>query len=510
MKCLLTFIGNNDCNIKEDSLGPVLSILGKMTFDRVYLFYSNDRYLPPASKILMFCREKYPNTEINYVAAKANNPTDYNIVYPAMYSAVKNIINKMKDENVEFTISLTSGTPTMHSCWIFLNQGGVIDANLIQVSRESKIDNIDFNLDDFPEIRDIADVKSALTKLSRENEIYKENLQLELDNIIGNCNAIMEIKKRISFLTNFDIPVFISGETGTGKELIAEAIHYKSKRKEKSFIKINCGAISPALFESEFFGHKKGAFTGANEDKDGKFKIADKGTIFLDEIADLPLQMQVKLFRVLGEGTIQPVGGVEEKVDVRIITATNKNLKKLVKDGKFREELMYRIVKQRIDVPPLRDRGNDIIIIANYFIKKFNKKHNHNKELTPEAIKHIKEYSWPGNIRLLKTKLENVYIYPGNKIDKLTLELEPEEKIQSGVQIPQDGLDFDVEIPKAYYKEALAKKNGNAAAAAKLLNIQPHTFRSRLRKLNIHFNKESKKMTVNSNNIYVLQGWLKS
>jgi len=484
MKILLTFIGNNDCYIDEKP-GAILSILKEIEIDKLYIFYNNEKYLKPASNILKFCRKNHPELEVFYQEALTGNPIDYNTVYPAMYSAVKKVLEENRNENADYTISITSGTPTMHACWIFLQQGGVIDAELIQVSREKGISNIDFNLDDFPQIQDVDEVKTKLTKLSRENKNLKENLKLEYDNIIGNCDAIKKIKEKIMLLSDYDIPVFISGESGTGKELVAEALHYNSKRKEQQFIKINCGAISPELFESEFFGHKKGSFTGAINDKEGKFKEADKGTIFLDEIGDLPLQMQVKLFRVLEEGTIQPVGGKEDKVDVRIITATNKDLNKLVEDGDFREELLYRIVKQKIELPPLRHRHNDIMLLANYCISKLNQKHRQKKEITKDAIEIIEKHNWPGNIRELFSVLENAYIYPGKNIDSSKIDLHSINMSSNKVFIPEGGLDFDREIPRAYYEEALKISNGNAAAAARLLKLEEHTFRARLKKFGI-------------------------
>ena len=482
MKILLTFIGDNDCNIKEKP-GAILSILKKLEFDKLYILYNHDRYLKPASEILLYCRKHFPNLTVHYQEAKSNNPTDYNTVYPSMYKAVKEIIKENENINPEYTISLTSGTPTMHACWIFLRQGGVIDSKLIQVSRESGISKVDFNLDDFPQIRNVDEIKVEMTKLARENVIFKKQLKLQHDDIIGECPEILKIKEQIQVLAQYDIPVFISGESGTGKELVAEAIHYNSPRKEEAFIKVNCGAISPQLFESEFFGHKKGSFTGAIADKDGKFKLADKGTIFLDEIGDLPLDMQVKLLRVLDNGTIQPVGGSEEKVDVRVISATNKDIKKLVKEEKFREDLFYRIVRDHIHLTALRERGTDKILIAENFIKQLNQKYKLNKTLSQSAIDLINRYEWQGNVRELFSVLESAYIHSENRILAKNMNLIELHKETSKIFIPDKGIDFDNEVVPSFYKEALRKKNGNAEKAAKLLNIKPHTFRARLKKL---------------------------
>ena len=481
-KALLTFIGNQDCKLNEGIKGPIISILEKESYNKLYLFYSDDKYLKPASEILLYCRQHFPNLDVKYKPVIVRNPTDYNTVYPAMYSANQKLAKEM--DNNDCTISLTSGTPTMHTCWIFLVKGGVLSARMIQVSREGFIDEVCLDLDDFPQIKKIECIKAELTKYARENRSYKENLGLEYDNIIGNCIAIQEIKKRIKILEKYDIPVFISGESGTGKELIAEAIHYNSYRKEKPFVKINCGAISNELFESEFFGHKKGSFTGAYCDSEGKLVEADDGTVFLDEIADLPLKMQVKLFRVLEEGTIQPVGGKEKHVNVRLITATNKDIVTLVKNNEFREELMYRIIKHKIELPPLRQRNKDIPLLIDYSLKKLNKKHKENKIISESAIKLLMKYSWPGNIRELFSVIENAFIFPGEIIDNSKIDF---NKISNSINviIPEDNFDFDKEVPKAYYTEALSRTNGNRASAARLLGLKEHTFRARLKKLDL-------------------------
>lgn len=419
---------------------------------------------------------------IFYKEAPAINPTDYNTVYPAMYKAVNDILTE--NINAEYTISLTSGTPTMHACWIFLQQGGVIKANLIQIARDGIISEVDFNLDDFPQIKKVANIKTEISRLARENIQLKDRLKLQHDFIIGECPEIQKVKAQIQIFAETPIPIFITGETGTGKELVAEAIHFNSQRKEHRFVPLNCGAIPANLFESELFGHKKGAFTGAIADKDGKFKIADKGTIFLDEIADLPLDMQVKLLRVLQEGAFMPVGGSQEiKVDVRIISATNQDIKKTVKDGKFREDLFYRLVHTEIKLPPLRKRGNDKNLIANYLLQQLNQKHRTTKSLAESAIQKLSAYNWPGNIRQLKNCLEATYFYTNDKIEASHLNFIDIVATTTKIEIPDLGIDLENEILPQYYQAALNKTNGNAEQAARLLKLEPHTFRARLRKL---------------------------
>ncbi|MFH1250006.1 MAG: sigma 54-interacting transcriptional regulator, partial [bacterium] len=448
-----------------------------------YLLYNDESYLKPASAILEYCRHNFPSMEVHYQPALAVNPTEYNTIYPAMYQAVKAIIEENPD--AEFTISVTSGTPTMHACWIFLQQGGVIDAKLVQIHRETGLSEINFNLDDFPKIQSVSETKVALTKLARENKLLRHQISTSLDAICGESAVIREVKEQIRLFSNSDLPIFISGESGTGKELVAEALHYASERCEKPIVKVNCGAISSQLFESEFFGHKRGSFTGAISDKDGKFELADKGTIFLDEIGDLPLEMQVKLLRFLDQGTIQVVGGKEEKVDVRLISATNKDLRQLFKDRQFREDLFYRLVQTEIHLPPLRERGNDKILIAQNLITTLNHTQDKRKYLTESALDKIRNYHWPGNVRQLKSALSAAFVYPEKEITDEHLHIIELTDVQSGIVIPPDGIDLDSELIPEYYRAALRQANGNAAFAAQLLNIPPATFRARLRKLGI-------------------------
>lgn len=481
-KILLSFIGNNDCYLPEKP-GAIISVLEKQSFNVLYLLYNDELYLKPASAILEYCRKNYPASTVRYQPALAVNPTDYNTVYPAMYQAVREILRENPDG--EFTISVTSGTPTMYACWIFLQQGGVIDAKLVQIHRETGLSEIDFNLDDFPRIKSIDSTKIVLTKLSRENRILRQQVSPAIDAIIGESIGIGAVKEKIRLLTDTELPVFISGESGTGKELVAEALHYASGRSEKPLVKVNCGAISPQLFESEFFGHKRGSFTGAIADKDGTFKLADKGAIFLDEIGDLPLEMQVKLLRFLDYGTIQVVGGKEEKVDVRVISASNKNMRELVKTGQFREDLFYRLVQTEIFLPPLRERGNDKILIAQSLVKALNQFQDKRKYLTESALAKIRQYHWPGNIRQLKSALTAAFVYPGNEIGAEHLHIIELTDQSTGISIPPEGVNLDSEIIPRYYQAALRQTNGNAAAAAQLLGLEPATFRARLRKLEL-------------------------
>lgn len=233
-----------------------------------------------------------------------------------------------------------------------------------------------------------------------------------LENIITNNQKMKDVLETALNVADTEATILITGETGTGKELIAKAIHYNSKRSKGPFIKVNCTALSETLLESELFGHEKGAFTGAYKMRKGRFELADNGSIFLDEMGDIPVSMQLKLLRVLQEMEFERVGGGETlKVDVRVIAATNKDLEDAMKKGEFREDLYYRINVITIKIPPLRERKDDIPLLVNYFIGKFNKKNNKNiREASPELLDLLTEYHWPGNIRELENAIERAVI----------------------------------------------------------------------------------------------------
>ena len=220
--------------------------------------------------------------------------------------------------------------------------------------------------------------------------------------IIGRSSCMQELFKLIAKLAEDDLStVLIQGESGTGKELVAKAIHKHSPRKDNNFVPVNCAAIPEDLLESELFGHEKGSFTGAHEARKGYFEVADGGTIFLDEIGELPLQAQARLLRVLQNKEIERIGGVETiRLDIRIIAATNRNLEKMVQNGEFREDLFYRISEIPLEIPPLRDREGDIIVLARFFFEKFNEDHGRKlRGFTKDALSAMESYSWPGNVR---------------------------------------------------------------------------------------------------------------
>lgn len=243
---------------------------------------------------------------------------------------------------------------------------------------------------------------------------------------VGQSSEMKKVFNIIDKLSRVDTAVLIRGESGTGKELVANAVHYNGPRKEERFVTVNCSAIPETLIESEFFGHEKGAFTGADSRKIGKFQYADGGTLFLDEIGDISAGMQVKLLRVLQEKRFTPVGANREvEVNVRIIAATNRNLEEMIKKGEFREDLFYRLNVLPIFLPPLRERKDDIEALAYYFIEKFNQVHRKNiKKITPQAMQLLKNYNWPGNIRELENVIEHAFVIENS--NEITVQSLPE------------------------------------------------------------------------------------
>tara|TARA_R110002050_G_scaffold9504_1_gene33244 strand:+ start:392122 stop:393480 length:1359 start_codon:yes stop_codon:yes gene_type:complete len=345
-------------------------------------------------------------------------------------------------------------------------------------------------------LRVLRDLVATALKLSPIKPVRKE--RRSRDRLLGETESIKSLRGKITKLARSQAPVYISGESGTGKELVAKLIHELGARSEHAFVPINCGAIPSELVESELFGHKKGAFTGAIADKQGLFQIAHGGTLFLDEVADLPLMMQVKLLRAIQEKAIRPVGGYEEiNVDVRILSATHKNLAEGVKLGTFREDLYYRLHVIELTVPPLRERQADILLLARHILNYVAKK---NLIKTPTfsepAIAALNAYTFPGNVRELENILERALTWAeGNIITPEDLMLpvhmatpNPMESlsITGGVLSVENDLESKLEEQeRELITQALESTRWNKTAAAKRLGITFRALRYKLKKLNL-------------------------
>ncbi len=340
-------------------------------------------------------------------------------------------------------------------------------------------------------------IKNA--QLFTEVEQLKDKLQAEcvylqqeikrnynFEEIVGQCQIFKNVLYKAEQVAPTSATVLILGETGTGKELIARAIHSMSTRNKRPLVKVNCSALSPTLIESELFGHKKGAFTGALSDKIGRFELADRGTIFLDEIGSLPRELQVKLLRVIQEGEFERVGSTQTRtIDVRIIAATNSDLEKAIERKDFRQDLYYRLNVFPITIPPLRERIEDIPLLANYFTKKYNTKFGKAIDTIPQqVINHLQAYSWPGNVRELENIIERAVILSStNSLQiKGLIDYDQKEDLR-----PPDFKNL-FEMERAYILQVLDTCNwiiqGNHGAALRL-GLKPGTLRSKMKKLGI-------------------------
>jgi Nif-specific regulatory protein len=325
-----------------------------------------------------------------------------------------------------------------------------------------------------------------------EVEKEKEDLKRELkgkysiENVIGNSDRMQEVFEAVHRVAPSKATVLLRGESGTGKELIAKAIHYMSSRNRGPFIKFNCASIPEGLLESELFGHEKGAFTGAISSRNGKCELAHKGTIFLDEIGDLPISLQSKILRVLQEKEFERVGSEKTvKVDVRIITATSRNLEELVSRNKFREDLYYRLNVIPLVLPPLREREEDISVLIDFFLKKFNRENNRSVSIDKNALQVFLNYNWPGNVRELENTIERLVIMSNSDLI-ISADLPVSLTIRR-VKRPETGtflsLEADIhEIEKINILNALEKTGWIQAKAARLLGITPRQIGYKMKK----------------------------
>ncbi|MCB0279679.1 MAG: sigma-54-dependent Fis family transcriptional regulator [Calditrichaeota bacterium] len=341
-------------------------------------------------------------------------------------------------------------------------------------------------------------IKKAIKdkRLEQENISLKEKIKqsYKFDNIIGISGKMQDVFKKTAKVAQTNSTVLIRGESGTGKELIARAIHYGSERKDRELVEINCASIPETLLESELFGHEKGSFTGAIKQKIGKFELADGGTIFLDEIAEMPPNVQSKLLRVLQEQCFTRIGGNDViKVDARVIAATNADLEALMQDGLFREDLYYRLNVIPIRIPPLRERKEDIAPLIQFFLKKLQKRtHAEDKSIGSDFIKAAEVYYWPGNVRELENAIENALTLSEEK-ELRSYDLpsyilaEPKQAVVSE-SIILDHLPLKQQIgmaEKIIIEKALAACNGNKSHAAKQLGFSIRTMRNKITKYNI-------------------------
>ncbi len=383
------------------------------------------------------------------------------------------LLEKVHENNNDVVVILITGFSTIESAVDAMRRGAYdyltkpIDLNKLEITIKNAIEN---------------------KKLRSENILLKERIREEIDatTLVGKSRGIKEILDLVERVSSTKATVLILGESGTGKELVANIMHYNSLVADGPFVKVNCSALAEGVLESELFGHEKGAFTGALYMKKGRFELAHGGTLFLDEIGDLPPSIQVKLLRFLQESEFERVGGTRTiKVDVRIVSATNKNLEQLVKEEKFRDDLFYRLKVVTVEVPPLRDRTEDVPLIVDYHLRKFAEIHNkQTKGISRDAMKLIKSYDWPGNIRELMNCIESAVVM--SREDTITVEsLPPFMTIKQKDRVVAKSSRNLYEVEKKAIMDALNRSGGNKAEAARGLGIGLRTLYRKLKQYGV-------------------------
>ena len=485
-KVLFAWIGNTDLKASRGELGDELGPIGQAAKKRTYthiVLISN--YKKDEEKRFIDWIKTITSSTIFRYHRDLTSPTDYEEIYKAAVDVINDIKKKIDGKEFQSTYHLSPGTPAMAAVWIILSKTSH-PAEIIESSVKKGVKTVslpfDISADYVPDILKPAD--DELLKLT-------QGLSPESPEFASIIHRSKEMKRTIAQtrrLAVHDIPVLVQGESGTGKELFARAIHASSPRKDKPFVAVNCGAIPPELVESEFFGHKKGSFTGAISDREGHFSVANGGTLFLDEIGELPLPAQVKILRVLQEGKITKVGESKpQSINVRIIAATNRNLIEDVASGRFREDLFHRIAVGVLTLPPIRTRPGDLNPIIDHFIESINEQSKDNpgwkhKKLSAGARNLLHQHPWPGNVRELYNTLSRAAIWTPNEIveaDDIRQALFPvggtqknnenilNRTLGNGFSLPE----LITNVVGHYLKRALSEAKGNKTMMAKLLGL---------------------------------------
>lgn len=477
---LVSWIGKADLRggLKEVMDGPLVSILSFKSFSLVQLLHNQ-----PYEEVEGFLSRLQEDFECKFEVVKANleSPIHFGDIYRTLDSTLTELRSSHPKE--QMYIQLTSGTPVMTSVSILTGKTKY-QVKFLQSSEERGAEEVDIPFDvaaDFlPSISGSID-----ERLNQLMMVGKVPSTAAFDSIITQDPKMKALIKRAAILADNEVSVLIHGETGTGKELFAQAIHNTSERAGKAFVALNCGAIAPEIIDSELFGHEKGAFTGANKAREGKFELADGGTLFLDEFGELTLDAQVRLLRVLQEGKLTRVGGNDEiSVDVRIIAATNQDLPRAIAEGRFREDLYYRVAIGVIELPPIRERSGDILFLAEHILNKIRKDDSSDdvggKNISAGAKKIILNHRWPGNFRELEATLKRAHLW--NPISTLTevdiaealMGFEKQDQGLLGRDVSQ-GVDIEElidELKMHYIQKALVAASGKKKKAAELLKLK--------------------------------------
>jgi transcriptional regulator with AAA-type ATPase domain len=483
MKILLSFTGFHDpfaSNSADAPTGPILTILSEEPFDSVFIL-ATPRMQEISEATEAEILERGLCRDVTILPVEAPDPTDYGVILSSLRTHFKSILKT--HPRADFSIGISSGTPQIHACWLMLVASGEIPARLLQTTPpqfvehgKSLVREVDIGGDVFPRMTLPLRGKNVHFSVD-EDVITAVRAQVRL---VGEDPAFLAALKEAAVYAQYDdIHLLFLGETGTGKERFTEFIHLLSPRSIKPLVTVNCSSIPRELVESHLFGHKKGAFTGASSDQIGKFKAADGGIIFLDELGELPLEAQAKLLRVLENGEIEPVGHPKFlKVNVRVIAATNRNLREMVAQGTFREDL-YQRFGASVEIPALRERRSDVPLLASYLLEEWNRKHRRGHSLSPKAFSSLVKNPWSGNIReLRKVITQSAMLCDHATIDEADLRFELPFNNHSESMIPEPDEAFELshyleDIKRRIVERALAKENGVQAKAAKLLGWTP-------------------------------------
>ena len=501
MNILITFVGNRDPFVEDaisglDSDGPILTLLKERKYDRIYLF-SNKNVAIQTHQLQEEIKKRKLCERVEKVYLEIIDPTNYDELLPLIWSKTAEI-QEHSEKSDNFDIATSSGTPQMHATWILLRQCGRIRGHLLKITPPRIAKGA-------PTVSEIGDLPSlgrlkgplriepvALDPLELKFRSLKQTVagilgSDDFADIVGYNGTLKKIFALLENISGEDITVLIGGESGTGKELIAKHIHRISPRRSGPFIIVNCGAIPEKLVESTLFGHKKGSFTGAVMDQVGEIAKADGGTLFLDEIGNLPLNLQVAILRFLENGEIQVVGGGTRRVNVRVIAASNKNLKEEIKKGLFLGDLYYRLNEFPILLPPLYERLNDLPELVEFILADLNNGRKEPKQIDPGVLKVFHAYHWPGNIRELKNVIKQMYFSTKKKLispEEIPAEIMQGESTEINIVVPAGGLDLPAHlhnIENKYYLDALRITEGNKAKAARLLGIREKAFQKACR-----------------------------
>ena len=491
-KVLLAWLGMTDIRCAKgniEGLGPIAMATNDRPFDQIYLLSTTSM---SDEDLYASWLKQHTIGRVKVVHFDLSSPTDYGEIFEAAKSTIESLCKDR--EKYHLTFHLSPGTPAMSSVWMMLSKS-LFPAELIESSLQQGVNTVSFPFELYVEYSE------SETKQTSDILALFKNSKMDLSafsSIKYKSNKMKLLIARADRVAKFEVPVLIEGESGTGKELFARAIHDSSNRKDHPFIAVNCGAIPAELFESEFFGYVKGAFTGANVTTSGYIEAAKGGTLFLDEIGEMPLIMQVKLFRSLQQGIIKKVGDIKEtKIDFRVVAATNRNLLQEVAKGNFREDLFHRLAVGVLNIPPIRKRREDLSLLIDHFISEYSSKQENYKNISISARNLMVNYPWPGNVRELQNTILRLFVWSLSDTitdqdvrDNLFPVIDNTNSKSAGLELSFDS-NFELErviseLEISYIQKALKDTGGNKTKAAELLGIKNYqTLNNKIKKYKI-------------------------